>query len=754
MSPGIVHRDIKPENIMLRPDGYVKVLDFGIARLTQEAAKSSGVEGTQRYMSPEQARGEELDARSDIWSLGVTLREMLGERAPAKLGRVITRMLAVERAERYASAAEVRAVLERLRKPRLSWPAAAGLFAALAFVLAVSWKFFLAPPPPLLPEKSIAVLPFADLSPEHDQEYFCDGIQEEILTRLAKVADLKVISRTSTQLYKTAPKNLPEIARQLGVAHIVEGSVQKAGGQVRVSAQLIDARTDTHLWAQSYERGLADLFAIQSDIAQQIASQLHARLSPNEAAALVAKPTQDMLAYDFYLRAKEIERAVSGALPEKLNEKVFLLDQAVARDTAFVPALCLLARAHLEIYWFNLDHSDARLARASQALDTAARLQPEAGEVHLARAIRSYWGDREYSAALAHLALARRALPNDADTLQFLAFIERRQGLWEESVRHLEEARGVDPRNAATIGELAFGYVSLRRYADAARTFDEVLAWKPHDFTIRLGRALVDVEANADLGRLQNLISGETGKVGDSALQAAVRIRLPLWRRDYPAAEAALSAYPDSNIVERGYFTPREFFTGLILEGRRDGATAQTAFRAARERAAATAAERPDDAKALIVLAEIDARLGRATEAIREGEAARALLPVKDDAFDGPDILARFAGVFAQLGETKRALDLLEQVTAMPSAPSLTRPCYGRLHLDEVWDPLRGDPRFNRIVTALAPKPEAMKAPAGEIRSRATSRTITGHFLAGLPVEAFGKDFYVAPAALRLDEDR
>ena len=199
-----------------------------------------------------------------------------------------------------------------------------------------------------------------------------------------------------------------------------------------------------------------------------------------------------MLAYDFYLRAKEIERGVSGALPERLNEKVFLLDQAVARDAAFVPALCLLARAHLEIYWFNLDHTEARLELASKALDAAARAQPEAGEVHLARAIRYYWGSRDYASALAELALARRSLPNDADTLQFLAFIERRQGQWDESIRHLEEARTIDPRNAATIGELAFEYVSLRRYTEAAQVFEEVLVWKPDDFTVQLGRALVD----------------------------------------------------------------------------------------------------------------------------------------------------------------------------------------------------------------------------------------------------------------------
>jgi serine/threonine-protein kinase len=750
----LIHRDLKPANIMLTRGDIdtaeleVKVIDFGLAKAIADAGGEmdqthEGFVGTPSFASPEQFESGPIDVRSDIYSLGATLwfavtgktpfagrnieeirrahksealpiEQLKAAHVPSRLRSLLKSMLAFELAARPGVkdlAARLRRCSAQASGVSRTRVAVAGVF---ILILGVS-AFFVFPSlrihsaatesslNPAAPEKSIAVLPFENLSNDREDAAFADGVQDDILTKLAKIADLKVISRTSVMQYR-GKQNTHEIGHALRVSHVLEGSVRKTGAWLHINAQLIDTRTDTHLWAEQYDRDLKDIFAIQSEIAQKIAAQLKATLSPKEQEAIRARPTQDMLAYDFYLRVKEIERAVSGALPEKLNEKVLLLDQAVARDPAFVPALCLLARAHLEIYWFNLDHTEARLNLAGKALDAAARAQPEAGEVHLARAVRFYWVSRDYASALAELALARRSLPNDADTLQFLAFIERRQGQWDESIRHLEEARTIDPRNAAISGELAFEYVSLRRYTDAARAFEEVLVWKPDDFTVQLGRALVDVEAKGDLRRLESIIFGESAKAGDAALLAAVRIRLALWQRNYHAAEQALFAYSSPDITERGYVTPREFFTGMIIRGQRESARAQAAFLAARERAAAIVAERPDDAKALIILAEIDARLGRKSEAIRAGEDAIKLLPVDKDAFDGPDILARLAGVLAQVGEISRALDLLERVLKTPSAPSLTRPCYGRLKMDDVWDPLRGDSRFEKIVASLAPK--------------------------------------------------
>ncbi len=328
-------------------------------------------------------------------------------------------------------------------------------------------------------DKSIAVLPFQNLSDDKQNAYFADGVHDEILTTLAKVADLKVISRTSVMQYRdNATRKLPEIAQALQVAHVLEGSVQRVGNRVRVTAQLIDARNDAHLWAERYDRELADVFAIQTEIAQKITQQLRAVLSPTEQAALQAKPTADLAAYELYLRAKEIERA-GRSTRESLTQQIALLDQAVAQDSAFVPALCLLARGHFELFWNNYDHTPARLELGKTALDRAARLQPDAGEVHLTRGIFHYWGARDYSRALEELAIARRALPNNSDIVYFSGAIARRQGRWEESTRFLEAAVALDPRNATILTELATtNYVALRRYDDAARVCDGVLVWK------------------------------------------------------------------------------------------------------------------------------------------------------------------------------------------------------------------------------------------------------------------------------------
>jgi len=598
---------------------------------------------------------------------------------------------------------------------------ALGYFAADKFVLAPRRQAAvvadkneagptLSPNEPKTNAKSIAVLPFENLSDDKANAYFADGVQDEILTDLAKVADLKVISRTSVMAYRNAAaRNLREIGQQLGVAHLLEGSVQRASGKIRINAQLIDARSDAHLWAQTYDRDLSDIFAIQTEIAKTIADQLQAKLSPKEEAVVEAKPTKDMVAYDLYLRASEIGRTVassvgSGGL-DGTKREVELLNQAVGRDPAFVQALCKLADSHGYLHWLN-DNSAPHVELARKAVEAAGRLQPDAGEVHLSRALLYYRGSLDYAPALAELALAHRVLPNDGSVPFLAAMIERRQGKWDESIRHCEQAVALDPRAIPLISELSTTYLILRRYDEAAKTLDAALAWAPLDFGMKFLRALVDLEWKADLGRWRTVV-GEESSTADPSDLAGARLILALTERDYHAAEKALPVAGQSEFDNNGFFFPREWGEAIIARGLGDKARANSAFLAARERAAAAAKDRPNDARGLMVLGQIDAALGRKEDAIREGERAVELLPVSKDALNGGLLTARLARIYAQTGNVTHALNFIESSISIPNGLN-----YGSLKLEQDWDPLRADPRFDRIVASLAPKTEGVAASA------------------------------------------
>ena len=544
------------------------------------------------------------------------------------------------------------------------------------------------------------MLPFQNLSKDEENAFFADGVQDEILTTLAKVADLKVISRTSVMQYKTAEKrNLPEIAQALKVAHVLEGSVQRSANRVRVTAQLIDARTDAHLWAERYDRDLADVFAIQSEIAEKIAQQLQARLSPKEKAAIESKPTQDVVAYDLYLRALAITKQTSMGR-ERVEEIVRLLDQAVARDPTFMVAFAALARAHLWFYWQAVDETPARLELAKNALDAAARLQPDAGEVHLARAYFHYWAKREYDTALAELALAQRMLPNDAEVAVVTGSLERRKGRWEEATRWFATAGALDPANHLLQIEVSAIYRQQRRYAEAIALLDRALAVTPNSFDLQRARAELDLLAYADLRRMEQALTGDAAKSAPPDSVALSRTLLALNRRDYRAAQEAFAAYRPREITQAaGTVVPREWYEGLFARGLGQREQAEASFLAARERAAARVAARPEDGIALVVLAQIDARLGRKAEAVREAERALELFAATGDHLQMTFHTNRIAVVYAQAGETERALDLLEQALKRPNGPY-----YGSLKLSEDWDPLRSHPRFQKVLEALTPK--------------------------------------------------
>jgi TolB-like protein/Flp pilus assembly protein TadD len=554
-------------------------------------------------------------------------------------------------------------------------------------------------------QKSIAVLPFENLSANQEVAFFADGVQDEIRTDLAKIADLKVISRTSVMQYKnTATRNLPEIAQALKVAHVLEGSVQRSANRVRVSAQLIDARNDTHVWAEKYDRDLADIFAIQSEIAQTIADQLQAKLSPKEKAAIAERPTKDLAAYDLYLRAKELiyERVPNASRwRENLFNAVQLLDQAVARDPAFLLAYCQLAFAHDQIYFVDFDHTDTRLALAETSVKAAVRLQPDAGETHLAQAIHFYWGYRNYSQARKELDKAQHALPNNAKIFDFLGLIDRRQGRWDEAIRNFERAVDLDPRNQDILTSPVDTYPRLRRYEEAIAAAYRLRALLPRSAFLRVIPVSIRVDADANIAPLRATLNRIEAEGPASAAEvAAISFETALGERDPAAAARALANMPsESYIRQADYTAPRAWHEGLLAKLRQDAPAAHAAFMAARAETEKLVRTQPGNTRPLSALALIDAELGDKEKAIREGRTACDMLPPAKDAIDGVVLLSNLARIYALTGEKDLALEQLNVVSKLPSGPS-----YGQLRLDPEWDSLRDDPRFEKIVASLAPK--------------------------------------------------
>src|SRR6266480_4551320 len=553
----------------------------------------------------------------------------------------------------------------------------------------------------LIPEKSIAVLPFENLSAQEENAYFADGVQDEILTALAKIADLKVISRMSVMQYRTdAKRNLRDIAKALGVNQVVEGSVQRTGNRVRVSAELIGARTDTQLGGERYDRDLADVVAIQSEIAKTIADQLRAKISPSEKAAIEKPSTTDLAAFDLYFRAQELFADTSDPIHarEKLPQAAQLLDEAVARDPHFIQAWGLLSRVHGAAYFRGHDHTPARLGLANAAVQTALRLQPDAGEAHLALAIYYYNGFRDYGRARSELVIARRALPNSADVFRYTGMIDRREGHWDEATRNLEHALELDPRNFFTLQQLAYAYGWQHRYADEVRTYDRALAIMPGDPGSRINLALVALDWRADIKPFQATLATLVAENPGLPLDLDA-LRPALCERPATAAIRALTNYPREGVVHNGFNNPRAYWDGVIAHCKGDSAKAQAAFTAARREVEKTVERQPDFAAALSLLGMIDAGLERKEQAIQEGRRGCELLPISKDAIDGVDIAINLAQIYSWTGEKDRAIEQIAAVEHVPNTLS-----YGLLKLHPYWDPLRGDPRFERIVASLAPK--------------------------------------------------
>jgi len=554
-------------------------------------------------------------------------------------------------------------------------------------------------------EKSIAVLPFENLSRDPDNAFFTDGVQDQILTALAKIADLKVISRTSVMQYKSGqPRNLREIAQQLGVTHVLEGSVQRAGNKVRVNAQLINARTDAHEWADNYDRPVDDVFAIQSEIAKAIADQLQAKLSPNEKSAIEQAPTRDLAAFDLYSRARNLilSTSFSAIGGQNLRSAIDLLNQALARDPSFFLAQCQLAYAHDNLYFLGIDHTPARLAAAEAAVAAAFHLQPNAGEAHLARAEHLYRGYLNFDGALAELEIARKSLPNDPRVFELMGYIARRRGRQEEALRNLQRAVELDPRNFFTLQQIALSYLTLRQYADVAAVLDRALAIKPDDVDTKIVRAQVELDWKANTGPLHQALEEIRSKNAEAIKSVAdTWLACALAERDATAAEAALIALGDNFFGNDAVRLHHDFGEGLIGRMMKDDAKARAAFTRERVAQEKLVAQQPDYAPAICVLGLIDAALGRKEEALREGRRAIELLPVEKDFINGGHMIEYFAITAAWVGEKDLACEMLAKAEQLSGYGTIT---YGQLKLMPYWDPLRGYPKFEQIVASLAPK--------------------------------------------------
>ncbi len=554
------------------------------------------------------------------------------------------------------------------------------------------------------PEKSIAVLPFENLSDDKQNAFFADGIQDEILTDLAKVADLKVISRTSVNQYKAAAaRNLREIGQALGVAHVLEGSVQRIANKVRVNAQLIDARNDGHLWAQTYTRDLADVFAIQSEIAEAIAQQLQARLTADEKARLATPSTTDPVAYDLYLRARQLDDLANDPdAKAHLFQAISLLEEAVRRDPKFVRAYCLMCETHLDLYWGGADHTDQRRVLARTALQHAQEIEPDAGEVHLQKGYYAYHGFRDYDAALPEFERARQLLPNEARVYMVIGALDRRTARWQEAETNFKRAVELDPRNFVVAMEAGSTFLGMRRYAEARQFFQQAVNIVSHN---PFARFLFGFSFFAETGgvaawRKQLDVVAEQGE--EAARSVAFPLLFCSWaQRDQTAAEKALALVPAEGITNSfdEAPTPRQYCVGRTAWLFGDKELARTALTEARAIFERTTHDQPDYPQAWSYLGLTDAMLGKCGEAIQEGKRACELLPVTKDSWTGPIFVTYLASISAACGEKNAALEELEM-----AAKAYVGITYGQLKSDPEWDALRDDPRFEKILASLAPK--------------------------------------------------
>jgi serine/threonine protein kinase/Tfp pilus assembly protein PilF len=659
---GILHRDIKPGNILLDAKGEPHLTDFGLARLVESESnvtQTLDVLGTPSYMAPEQAVGNNaaVSSATDVYGLGAVLYQLLTGHPPfaggttyetikllesteprsprllnpkvdRDLSRVCLKCLEKDPKRRYSSALALAEDLERWlkyepiearhtgilargkkwvrRNPSIAVMAA--MLLALAVPLGVIiWKSEFVRQPLTT---GIAVLPFENLNDQKENSVFADGVQDDILTKLAKIADLQVISRTSVMEYR-GKRNVHQIGDALRVSHVLEGSARRSGNRIHLNAQLIDTRTDTHVWAEEYDRDLNDLFAVQSEIAQKVAERLNAKITAAEKLAIERKPTTDPVANALYVQARELYFKESG-LRQTLLEPVRLLNEAVARDPHFALAYCMLAWMHLQIYFWD-DHTPARLELANAAVENAVRLQPDAGEVHRALAMYAYWGFFDYDRARAELELARRKLPNDADVYWITGLVDRRQGRWTEAVRNFDRAVELDPRNSDFLAEAAGNYSGLRRYSESSELLERWIAVAPHQWEPAVARARQVFRERADVRPLRKELSAVLAKHPEAEkdpLWAEDLFHCAMVERNSVAVSRGIDCMPAEGLLADNIIKwPREFFAALAARAFNDTPAAHHSFTAARAIAQKIIHDKPENGHAWSLLGLIDAGL-------------------------------------------------------------------------------------------------------------------------------------------------
>ena len=591
---------------------------------------------------------------------------------------------------------------------RMRWAAVAALLALAAIITGIAiFSRYRVRSTLAAPEKSIAVLPFENRSEEKANAYLTDGIQDEILTRLAKISDLKVISRTSTQHYKSAPENLPEIARQLGVAHILEGAFQKSGDSVRVNVQLIKAATDAHIWADTFDRKLTDILAVESDVAKAIADQLRVRLTGREEQIIAARPTDNPAAYDAYLRGLSSMLKAVNTPENALNAQKYFRE-AVQLDPKFAASWALLsyvdARGYISLY---LQPTISLREEARQAAETALTLQPNLGEAVLAKGQYHYACEKDYDTAVRYFEEARQLLPNSSQVPESLAYVARRKGQWDRSDAYFKEAGRLDPRNVSLLTQHGLLYIAVRRFPDALRKFDQVLEIAPNDVDTLALKAAV-AQAEGDLPRAAALLAplhpapANPGALETQIYQAILERNA---KQIIPRLNEVLSK-PDPTL---GYYNGElRFWLGWVQEMAGHHAAAEETWRQARTELEPFLREQPDNYVLIGDLALINVGLGDKTAALTMAERAMAANPIEKDAVTGPAPIEILVRVAARTGEPDRAFAALEKLLSIPYAGPLATQDLpltpALLRLDPMFDPLRNDPRFQKLAVSDAPK--------------------------------------------------